>query len=594
LYIAQGVDLKGRLGDLLRNGLLAFVANDTFVILNPFIPEVLFREAVGFQPRWIGQDPASAGDMYTIPREYRVEFLRTAGPFRYITIANESRLVSYTLEYLRNEAGIKSIRRVLDVNVTVTGPPLAYNSTNQDLNVSGIYVPSGEKLLIFNVTGDLRKELGLTLNNRSTTLTAPIGYTRGDPPHYLFVPVRSDQAAGILLLSPGEDVVQAEFVIEDDGAEIATRPDSSPEGWVYVAVNFKGRSTQARVYRLDLKTLLPDGRFQVEMPERVVDLYYVDEASRVLILGESGNVYAVPAILRTYRRENPILFVHDVGPRHIALVGSFAGTKYGALSRDEVYGLYFDPAVGRLVVHQFIGYIVAPLPPGTYSSGLRYWLGTDNIGHDILTQLIYGSRLSLAVGLLSALLAVAIGTLVGMVAGYLGRTVDVVLMKIADIALVLPLLPFLLITLAIIGPSMYSIVLLIALLVWPGTARVMRAHTVYLKERPFVDAARVVGAGGFRIVARHLTPNLIPATLPLIAFLAAVAILTEAALSFLGLGDPGAISWGAMLSVVRSSGNLWAWWWLLPPGLAITSASLGFYLIGRAADGITKPRLRMY
>ncbi|MFQ5838107.1 MAG: ABC transporter permease [Thermoplasmata archaeon] len=593
LYIAQGLNAQQRLGELVRNGLLAFAANDTFVIIDPFTQEVLFNDTLGFRPVWIGQDPASAGDMRLIPTQSTVGFFQFEGPFRYITLANETRVVAFSVEYVGNEGGITSIQKVLDENVTVTGPPFAYNNTKLDLNQSGIYVPSGETLLIYNVTGGLRTELNLTLANRTAVLTAPIGFTQGDFPHYLFLPVKSDRAAGILFLSPSKDVVLKEFVIEDSTAEIVTQPDPSGAGWLHFGANFGSGDVPARVYRVDFDTLEPQEGFKGEMPERVEDLYLVLETSRVVVLGESGTIYTITTKVGAGIREGASpFFGPGIGKRRIAYVGSFVGTKYGTLSAEETHGLFFDPEAGKLVVHQFTGSVVAPLPPGTYSSGNRYIFGTDNLGHDILTHLIYGSRVAFIIGILAAFFAVGVGTFIGLVSGYFGKLTDVILMRVTDIALVLPGLPIILIMTAILGPSMWNIILVIAIIGWPGIARVIRAQTLSLRERPFVDAARIAGATDFRIMFRHLAPNVLPFAFLYMTLLVAGAILTEAALSFLGLGDPRVITWGIMLSTIQTSGSLWAWWWLLPPGLSITLISLGFYLVGRAADEIVNPRLR--
>ncbi|HKW42935.1 MAG TPA: ABC transporter permease, partial [Thermoplasmata archaeon] len=248
---------------------------------------------------------------------------------------------------------------------------------------------------------------------------------------------------------------------------------------------------------------------------------------------------------------------------------------------------------GTLGVYQFLGNTLAPLPPGVYPSGIHYWLGTDNIGQDILTWTIYGARIALLVGVLAALSSVLVGTLVGLVAGFYGKLVDTLLMRTADIVLVLPSLPIVIILTTVLGQNVLWIVVVIAILAWPGIARVIRAQTLSLRERPFVDAARISGASNLRIMFFHIAPNILPFTFLYMTLLVAGAILTEAALSFIGLGDAKAISWGQMLNTLSSSGSTTtAWWWLLPPGLAITILSMGFYFVGRAVDEIVNPRLR--
>ncbi len=238
------------------------------------------------------------------------------------------------------------------------------------------------------------------------------------------------------------------------------------------------------------------------------------------------------------------------------------------------------------------GKYLAPLPPGTYPSGNQYIWGTDLQGRDIFSQFIWGSRIALIVGFAVALLTVGIGLVVGLVAGYLGRKTDIVLMRFTDVILVLPLLPLLIILAAVLGSSIWNIILVIALLSWPGTARVIRSEVLSLKERPYIQSARVTGASSARIMFRHLTPNVMPLVFLYMTFAVSGAILLEAALSFIGLGDPNTPSWGQMLSNVQQADLLRAYWWLLPPGLGITVLSLAFFLTGRAFEQIINPRLR--
>ncbi|MFQ6013644.1 MAG: ABC transporter permease [Thermoplasmata archaeon] len=593
LYVAQGLNFRGRLGDLEFNGLLAFVANETFVLLNPFVAEVVVAADLGFRPTWISQDPTSAGDMDIIPTESSVGFFQTEGPFRYFAFANTTKVTAYRVEYVGNEGGVESVQRVLDTNATVTAAPFAINNTKRDLPQSGIYVPSGETLLIYNVTGGLRTELNLTLANRTAVLTAPIGFTRGDFPHYLFLPLKSDQAAGVAFLSPSTDVILQEFVVASAGAEILTRPDPGGARFLHFAANLVGEESPARVYRVNFDSLESQEGFEGAMPERVLDVYFVFQTSRVMVLGESNTVYTITTKVDLGLRAGASPFAQARGvARDMVWVGSFVGTKHGTLSAEETHGLIFDAALGELLVHQFTGSIIAPLPPGQYPSGNWYIFGTDNLGHDILTHLIFGTRIAFLIGILAAFFAVVIGTFIGLVSGYKGKSTDVVLMRVTDIALVLPGLPIILILTAILGPNIWNIILIIAIIGWPGIARVIRAQTLSLRERPFVDAAKIAGASETRIMFRHLAPNVLPFAFLYMTLLVAGAILTEAALSFLGLGDPRVVTWGIMLSTIQTSGSLWAWWWLLPPGLSITFISLGFYLVGRAADEIVNPRLR--
>lgn len=222
-------------------------------------------------------------------------------------------------------------------------------------------------------------------------------------------------------------------------------------------------------------------------------------------------------------------------------------------------------------------------------------LGTNDIGQDILSELIFGTRISLTIGFLAATVAVSIGTLVGVVAGYFGRWPEMTLMRLVDIVLVIPFLPLMILLAAYLGPSFWNLILVIGILVWARPARVIRAQVLSLKSLDYVDAARAIGAKSGRILLRHILPGVLPLSLAQFILAASSAILIEASLSFLGLGDPTAKSWGSVLyyAQVRSAFLSGAWtWWVLPPGLLITAAVLGFAFTGFALEEILNPRLR--
>lgn len=224
----------------------------------------------------------------------------------------------------------------------------------------------------------------------------------------------------------------------------------------------------------------------------------------------------------------------------------------------------------------------------------RHWLGTDFMGRDILSQLLTGARIAILIGISAAFMAVAIGTLVGMLAGYFGGIVDTLLMRLADIVMVLPGLLVILILSSVVGHlSIWNLVIIIALLKWAGVSRVIRSQTLSLKVRPYVEAARVAGASHFRIMLRHMLPNVLPLSFLYMTFGVTSAILIEASLSFLGFGDPSSVSWGMMLQWVWKTGHMFkAPYWLLPPGICISLITLSFYLVGRAMDEVLNPRLR--
>lgn len=221
-------------------------------------------------------------------------------------------------------------------------------------------------------------------------------------------------------------------------------------------------------------------------------------------------------------------------------------------------------------------------------------LGTDFMGRDILSQLMRGAQIAFVVGITAALASVIIGTVIGLIAGYFGKVIDTLFMRTADIVLTLPSLPLIIIIAAAIGKqSIWVMVIIIALLGWPSTARVIRAQTLSLKERPFVESARVAGAGHMRIIFCHIGPNVLPLAFLYMTFGVSGAILTEAGLSFIGLGDPSVVSWGMMLQWCFTTGHTFrAPYWILPPGLCISLLTFAFYLIGRALDEVINPRLR--
>jgi len=223
-----------------------------------------------------------------------------------------------------------------------------------------------------------------------------------------------------------------------------------------------------------------------------------------------------------------------------------------------------------------------------------HWLGTDFMGRDILSQLLAGARVAFLVGISAAFMSILFGTVVGVFAGYMGKMIDVLLMRTADIIMVLPTLLMVLILASLFGQlNMWVIVLIIALFRWPGVSRVIRAQTLSLKTRPFIEAAAISGASHARIIFRHIMPNVLPLSFLYMTFRVTSAIIIEASLAFLGFGDPSAVSWGMMLQWVYKTGHMFrAPYWLLPPGICISLITLSFYLLGRAMEEVLDPRLR--
>ena len=229
-------------------------------------------------------------------------------------------------------------------------------------------------------------------------------------------------------------------------------------------------------------------------------------------------------------------------------------------------------------------------------------LGTDQMGRDIFAQFLYGARISLLIGLIAAAVSVLIGLIVGIVAGYVGRRVDQVLMRFTDVLLVLPALPLLIVLIAVpipilegifgSGSSMGKIIFVIGVLNWMGFARVVRSQTLSLKERPFIEAAKAVGAGRFHIILRHIIPNVMSLIYVSLALSVPTAITLEAALSWLGLYDPKVVSWGRMLYDAQINEGIERLWWIVPPGISIALVSVSFILLGYALDEILNPKLR--
>lgn len=245
--------------------------------------------------------------------------------------------------------------------------------------------------------------------------------------------------------------------------------------------------------------------------------------------------------------------------------------------------------------------VLAPYDPNALigtpmgKPSLRFWLGTNDLGQDLLSELIWSSRLSLAIGLSSSTLAVSFGLIVGCLAGYIGGWLEQVLMRFVDLVIVIPVLPIMILLAAYLGPSPWNVMAVIAFVSWAGPARVIRSQILGLRNELYVEAARSVGAGELRILWRHLLPGVANMTISQFALVASNAILAEASLSFLGLGDPTAKSWGSMLYFAQARGAFLtgAWlWWVLPPGLLIMFAILGLVLVSYALEERFEPGLR--
>jgi peptide/nickel transport system permease protein len=223
-----------------------------------------------------------------------------------------------------------------------------------------------------------------------------------------------------------------------------------------------------------------------------------------------------------------------------------------------------------------------------------HWLGTDELGRDVFAQFLMGARISLFVGLMATLISTVIGAGFGIAAGFYGGLLDACLMGVTDFFLVVPALPLMIALGAIFGQNLLIIILVIGLLSWPRTARIVRAQTLSLRERQFVQRARSQGASNWRILRRNITPHVLQLIVANTILVVAGCILAEATLSFIGLGDPNRISWGSSLHFAFVSGAIGrgAWWYFLPAGLGILVVVLGFTLVGHAFERIDNPRFQ--
>lgn len=233
-------------------------------------------------------------------------------------------------------------------------------------------------------------------------------------------------------------------------------------------------------------------------------------------------------------------------------------------------------------------------PPFSEPNG-QFLLGTNDVGQDILSELLYGTRISLLIGVIAAFISILLGCIVGVISGYFGGKIDAFFMRLVDLVLVIPFLPLMILLAAFIGPSFWNIVLVISLLTWASPARVIRSQVLTLKTKGYVEAAKSIGTNIKVILIRHILPGVIPIALSQFVLAASNSILTEASLSFLGLGDPFTKSWGTILYYAQARGAFLtdAWiWWVLPPGVLITTLVIGFAFTGYSLEEILNPRLR--
>jgi peptide/nickel transport system permease protein len=257
-------------------------------------------------------------------------------------------------------------------------------------------------------------------------------------------------------------------------------------------------------------------------------------------------------------------------------------------------------ALGVFVFLALFGSAIAPHDPNASSldilAGISadHWLGTTEQGSDVFSQLLVGARVSIEVGFAAAAISAVLGATVGLLGGYFGGWTDRTLDAFENWFLVIPTLPLMIVLARLLEPSLGVLIAVIGLTSWAGTGRIVRSQVLTLRERAFVERARALGASDTYIVRTHILPNTLPLIFANTVLIVAVAILSEAALAFLGLGDPTRISWGTMLENAFSSGapSAGAWWYVVPPGLCITLLVLSVSILGYLFEEYVNPRLR--
>ena len=223
-----------------------------------------------------------------------------------------------------------------------------------------------------------------------------------------------------------------------------------------------------------------------------------------------------------------------------------------------------------------------------------YRLGLDELGRDVLGAIIYGARASLAIGFFVTLLVVLVGTVLGITAGYFGGLFDIVIMRITEAFMLVPFMPLVLTLAAVIGQRFSNIIIILGLTSWPGTCRIVRAQTLSIKQRNYVERARSLGGSGVYIMFRHILPNVFPLIFSNIILLVQGAIIAESTLAFLGIGDPSIPTWGQLLRSAREQGSILtgSWWLFVPAGVCIVLLASSFVFISYGFDEILNPKLR--
>jgi peptide/nickel transport system permease protein len=238
--------------------------------------------------------------------------------------------------------------------------------------------------------------------------------------------------------------------------------------------------------------------------------------------------------------------------------------------------------------------INAPGIPLQAPSG-RFWLGTDAYGRSMVAVTIWGARISLLVGFISSLISMVIGTLFGIVAGHFGGWTSNVLMRIVDWFLVLPTLVLATALASVLNPGVTTVVAAIGVTSWAGTARMVRAQTLTVEARPFIERSKALGGGHWHVMSRHVLPNVMPLVIANTTLTVSGAVIGESTMAYLGMEDPTKLSWGTSLDLAVNVGAVSSgdWWYILPPGVAVLLVALSFTLVGRTIEAVLNPRMRL-
>ena len=262
--------------------------------------------------------------------------------------------------------------------------------------------------------------------------------------------------------------------------------------------------------------------------------------------------------------------------------------------------------VGTVVLALFVAVAVAAPVLSPYSPTAKvgdvygrpspaHWLGLDDGGIDMLTLLIWGARVSLLVGFAASLMAMLIGGTVGILSGYMGGKTDTVLMRVTDYFLVIPDVPLMIVVAAIWGQSLFNIVVIIAVIYWTSTARLIRSQVKSVREQVYVKRARSLGASNARLIIKHVLPQVTPLLVANTVLTVATAIFAETYIAFLGLGDPSQVSWGKLIQNSLTGGAIFsdAWWAIVPPGICVTLVILACTMVGQSMEDAMNPRLKV-